>query len=335
LKILFDHPSPFFLTHGGFQTQIQETKRALESTGLEIEWVRWWDANQTGDIIHFFGAAPVDYIEQAREKSLKVVQTMLFTATCNRNDLRLKLQGAIIRALLAAPIGRGIKRQLNWRSFLLCDMNVVGLEAERQVLEWVYRVPPARISVVPLGVSQEFLTAGAAPSRGDFLICVGTITERKNTVALARMAYEAKVPILFVGKPYGLSGPYWEKFAALIDNRWVRYHPHVENSIELIKLYHGARGSVVMSRYENWCLAAHEATACGLPLLLAPLKWARERFGTEAHYFSGHAKEDIRILRQFYEQARTLPAPNVKLPSWHDVGTRLNQIYADVVASSR
>src|SRR5207253_4613881 len=166
------------------------------------------------------------------------------------------------------------------KSFLLCDMNVVGLEAERQVLELVYGVPRASISVLPLGLSQEFVAAGSATSRGDALICVGTITERKNTVPLARMAREAQVPILFVGKPYDESDLYWAEFAALIDDRWVRHHPHVENLAELINLYHGVRGSVVVSRYENWCLVAHEAAACGLPLLLPKQKWSLERFGT-------------------------------------------------------
>src|SRR5437016_5203634 len=103
MKVLFDHPNPFLLAHGGFQTQIEQTKAALERVGVEVEYLRWWDANQTGDIIHFYGAAPVDYIELARGRSLKVVQTMLFTATCNRSDLWLKMQGAIIRAVLAIP----------------------------------------------------------------------------------------------------------------------------------------------------------------------------------------------------------------------------------------
>jgi glycosyltransferase involved in cell wall biosynthesis len=334
MKVLFDHSSPFFLAHGGFQIQIEQTKEALEQLGVEVEFLRWWDASQKGDIVHFFGAAPVTYIKQAREKSLRIVQTTLLTETCNRSDLRLRIQGAIVRTFLAMPGADGIKRQLNWKSFSLCDMNVVGLEAERRALQLVYDVPPDRVSVVPLGLSPEFLTAGSAAHRGDSLICVGTITERKNTVALASMAKQSQVPILFVGKPYDVSDPYWQKFAALIDNRWVRYHPHVENLRELIELYHGARGLVVMSLYENWCLAAHEAAACGLPLLLAPLKWAKERFGTEAHYFSRGGKENVRTLRQFYEQARTLPAPNVKSYSWHEVGTRLKQIYADLAAAS-
>jgi glycosyltransferase involved in cell wall biosynthesis len=336
MKVLFDHASPFLLAHGGFQIQIEETKRALEKLGVTVEYLRWSDDQQTGDIVHFFGVAPVNYIEQAQRKSVKIVQTPLFTETCNRSDIRLRTQGAIVRSLLALPIAVGIKRQLNWRSFQLADMNVVGLQAEQKVLEWVYDVPSNHVSVLSLGLPQEFLDAGSTASRGDALICVGTITERKNTVLLARIAREAQIPILFVGKPYDVSDPYWTEFAALIDHRWVCYRSHTENYAELIKLYHTARAFVIMSRYENWCLAAHEAAACGLPLLLPKQKWSLERFGNEASYFSD---KDIAAktseLKAFYDRALTIPAPRVKLYSWREVAQRLKGIYEALLSSSR
>ena len=55
MKILIDHPFPFFLAHGGQQIQIEETKRALESIGVGVDWLRWWDQSQSADIIHYFG----------------------------------------------------------------------------------------------------------------------------------------------------------------------------------------------------------------------------------------------------------------------------------------
>jgi glycosyltransferase involved in cell wall biosynthesis len=335
MKVLFDHSNPLLLAHGGFQTQIEETKKGLESVGVDVEYLRWWDTTQSGDIIHFFGVAPVDYIERARGKGLKIVQTALLTETCNRSDLRLRMQGAIVRSFLASPIGAGIKRQLSWKSFLLSDMNVVGLEAERQVLEWVYGVSPDRIFVLPLGLPEEFFSAGPASTRGDDLICVGTITERKNSIPLARLAQRAEVPILFAGKPYSETDPYWKEFSGLVDGRWVKYQTHVATNEEMIQLLRSSRGCVVMSRYENWCLAAHEAAACGLPLLLPPLKWAQERFANEASYFSGKIDEDVRILQDFYHQARTLRPPQVKLFSWNEVGARLGRLYQDLASTSR
>lgn len=335
MKVLIDHGSPFLLAHGGFQTQVEQTKRALENAGVEVEWLRWWDDSQRGDVIHYFGAASSDYLVQARAKGIATVVTTLFTETCNRSEARLRWQGRVVRSVLALPLPEAIKSRLGWRSFSLPDRNVVGIEAERRVLELVYRVPRERVAVVPLGLSPTFLKAGAARREGDHLICVGTITGRKNCVPLATLARRTEVPILFVGKPYSESDPYWREFAALIDDRFVRHHPHVAGEDEMIALLHGARGAVVMSRFENWCLTAHEAAACGLPLLLPDQPWSRERFGDGARYFAGEPAADAEILGRFHADCPQLRAPATPLPSWDDVALRLREVYAEVLRTSR
>lgn len=331
MKILFDHPSPFFLAHGGFQTQIEQTKLALERRGLEVEFVRWWDDSQRGDVLHYFGVARPGLLGQARVKKLPTVMTSLFTETCNRSDSRLRRQGRLVQAILAAPFGEGIKQQLDWRSFRLCDRNVVGLAAEQKVLEIVYRVPRAQIAIVPLGLSEVFLSAGHGDRSQPHLVCVGTITERKNSVPLAEMARRMQVPILFVGKPYSEADAYWARFQKLIDQQWVRYQPHVASEAAMIALLQQARGAVIMSWHENWCLAAHEAAACGLPVLLPDQKWSRERFGPHAHYFVGDPGRDGEILRTFHADCPELPPSGVPLFSWDQVAERLVEIYASLL----
>lgn len=336
MKVIIDHQRPFALAHGGFQIQIEATKRALEGLGVDVEYARWWDGNQRSDIIHFFGTAPVDYIEQARMKSTRVIQTPLFTETCNRSDLRLRLQGAVTQTILALPFGNGVKRQLTWESFRRCDMNVAGLKAECKVLDLVFKVRSDQIAKVPLGLSDEFLSVAPVRSRGEMLICVGTITQRKNPALLAKIAREAKVPILFVGKPYSEADPYWREFTELIDGRFVRYQSHVESKGELIELYRSSRGFAIMSRYENWCLAAHEAAACGLPVLLPRQKWSCETFGNQASYWpDSTALANIQQLRAFYEGSSSSPIPNIKFYSWNDVGHQLIQIYEGLLRTSR
>jgi len=335
MKILFDHSQPFLLAHGGFQTQIEQTKEALLSLGATVEWLRWWDDTQQGDLIHYFGAASGSYLLQARTKGLPTVMTNLFTATCNRSDLRLRLQGAVVQTVLRAPVGGGLKRQLDWSSFALCDRNIVGLEAERRVLDLVYGVPASRVAIVPLGLSERFLAAAPSKRTAEHLICVGTITERKNSLELAHLARQAQTPILFVGKPYSDTDPYWKAFAGTIDNQWVRYQPHVHGEDEMIALLQQARGCVIKSRYENWCLAAHEAAACGLPVLLPSQNWSLERFGAAATYFPGTSDGDATVLREFYRQSAGLPAPGIQLYSWVDVGRLLLPVYEAVASTSR
>jgi glycosyltransferase involved in cell wall biosynthesis len=328
MKILFDHPSPFALAHGGFQVQIDETKAGLERKGIEVEYLRWWDEKQTGDLIHYFGAPSVAYLKAAREKHIPVVLTNLFTATCNRSPLQLKVQGAVTRSLLSLPGWNIIKNQLHWRSFQAADHMIVGLEAEKLVLTTVFGLPDDRISIVPLGMNEDFLTAGK-PSRNEaYLITTGTITGRKRSVELALMAREAEVPILFVGKPYDRADHYWKKFQALIDNRFVLHHEHVEGRAEMIALLKSSRGFVIYSTFENWCLSAHEAIACSLPVLVPDLPWSRECFGEQASYLdSFRIAGNAGKLRSFYDNYGKLTAPAIKLYSWDDVAERLLPVY--------
>jgi glycosyltransferase involved in cell wall biosynthesis len=157
----------------------------------------------------------------------------------------------------------------------------------------------------------------------------------KNCVLLAQLARAAQVPILFVGKPYSESGPYWIEFKRLIDGSFVRYQSHVSEPAAMVALLQRARGAVVMSQYENWCLVAHEAAACGLPVLLPPLRWALERFGNRAHYFNGISlsSKNTEILAKFYRDAPNLPAPDIKLFSWHDAAVQLKEVYLKLLQS--
>ena len=219
MKILFNCPLPFALAHGGMQTQIEQTSAALIALGLEVEPLRWWDEQQRGDVIHYFGVAPVEQIRLAQAKGLPLVMTNLFTAACNRSESQLRRQGRFVRAILKLPFGHGLKQQLAWPSFRECDANVVGLECERRVLELVHDRPREQVDVVPLGLAPIFLEAGRGTRSADFLLCAGTITRRKNCVALARLARAAQTPILFVGKPYAESDSYWQEFSRLVDGR--------------------------------------------------------------------------------------------------------------------
>ena len=334
MKILFDHPSPFILAHGGFQIQIEQTKKALESLGVEVENLRWWDAQQKGDLIHHFSPARNIYLQLARAQQLPVVMTTLLSETCNRSDFQLKRQGWLTRLLLAFPGGEGVKDQLVWRSFHLCAHNIVGIEAERRVLENVYRVPSNKISVVPLGLSEPFLNLRPANRSNSHLICVGTIRPQKNCIRLAEMALRTQTPILFVGKPYHVADPYWLRFQRLIDQRLVSYRPHVEDESEMINLLQSSRGYVLMSDYENWSLSAHEAAACGLPLLVSDQPWAHECFGDQARYFTKRDEAaNCEILGRFYRDAESLPSPEIKLYSWRDAATQLIELYNGLLGS--
>ena len=336
MKVLIDFfGPPFFLAHGGAQTQVMETVAGLRELGVEVEFARWWDGKQSADLIHSFGVPNLTYIQFARSKHLPIINTTLFTATCNRSPRQLAMQGLIVSGLLKLPRippWSSIRPQLIWEAFQQCDMNIVGLEAEARVLKTVYGVPTEQTGIVPLGLAKPFLDAGHGNRSGDYLITTGTITERKKSVELAKMAHRAQVPICFVGKPYDESSAYWREFQSLVDGSIVTHIPHTESIDEMISLLKGSRGYVLFSDYENWCLSAHEAIACGLPILVPDQPWSKELFTTKARYFSGWGIDSsTRNLQNFYQDCNNIPTPDIPLYSWKDVASRLLPFYNQLI----
>ncbi len=323
------------VTHGGTQIQIQRTKCALEKIGVETEFLRWWDETQTADLLHQFTAGSPVVFGLAQAHGWKVANTVLLSETCNRSRWSLLLRKICIWPTLKLPLPRALE-SLPWRPYHLADQMIVGLYAERDLLQNVYGVPGDRISVVPLGLSETFLNAGPGRRTEEHLICTGGINEAKNSLELARVAAAAKVPILFVGKPNNSRGRYWQEFRNTIDGKFVQHRDHIASEASLADLLGRARGFVLKSRFENWCLAAHEAAACGLPLLLPNARWSRERFGDQATYWprGRNLTAAVAALQSFWEQSPKLPRPKIQLFSWTEVAERLRTVYSQLLSCS-
>lgn len=335
MKVLIDHGMPFQLAHGGYQKHIEETKRGLEEAGAQVEWLRWWDDTQRADIILAFAPVTHAVLIFAREKKIPVALHTLLSGLCDLPPWRLRLMAWRELLFSHLPGIRGSFKTLPQEAFRLCAHNLVSLKAEGEALEQVYQIPAGKIFVMPFGVSEPFLNAQPATREADYLICTGTITERKNSVALAQLARQAEVPVLFVGKPYHSSAPYWRQFESLIDDRWVRYRQHVANPDELIGALRSARGFVIMSQIETLCFSAQEAAACGLPLLLPDQKWSHELFGGEAAYFRGaNSVENAAILGRFYEGAAAAPAPRIHFITWKEVGEKHLALFEKLLKAS-
>jgi glycosyltransferase involved in cell wall biosynthesis len=329
MKILIDHPLPFMLAHGGLQTQIERTKAALEATGLEVEYLRWWDDSQTGDIIHFFGRPNPSHIDFAHAKGMKYVMSELLTGQGSRTRSQLKIQGGI-EHLLGNCIPATFLANFRWDAYKKADAFVLLTEWEAEVTRILFNPDKSKLHVVPNGVEEEFFHNSEFPRQpGEELVCTATITERKRVLELAEAAVEAQVPIRILGKPYGEDDPYYRRFLTLASEspEFVRYGGGVSDRRELARTYQSARGFVLLSTMESLSLSALEAAASGCPLLLSDLPWARCTFGARASYCPiAPARKTAGFLRRFYEKAPFLPLPDQPL-RWHNVAHQLTGVY--------
>jgi glycosyltransferase involved in cell wall biosynthesis len=331
MKILIDHQLPFLLAHGGLQIQIERTKAALEAVGLVVEYLRWWDDSQKGDIIHFFGRANPSHIDFAHAKGMKYVMSELFTGQGSRSLTQLRIQGALER-VLRKLVPTTFLANFRWDAYRKADAYIVLTEWEAEVARLLFAPMQKRLHVVPNGVEEDFfLKAGDIPKRGEELVCTATITERKRVLEFAKAAVAAKVPVRILGNPYGQNDPYFRRFLALAETapQFVRYNAAVSNRSELAHIYQTARGFALLSTMESLSLSALEAAAAGCPLLLSDLPWARGTFGRNATYCPIAGTEiTAKVLVDFYKAAPSLPIPEMPC-SWKDVAQRLLGIYAD------
>lgn len=330
MKILIDHSSPFFLAHGGFQTQIEQTAKSLQEIGLEVEWVRWWDDRQSGDILHYFGRPSASYIDFAHDKGMKVVISELLTGMGSRSGLALGVQKCVMEVAKRA-LPRSFTAKLAWDAYQKADACTALTPWEGLLMQKMLGAPLDRLFIVPNGVEKEFFEC-APIQRGPWLVCTATITERKRVLELAQAAVRAKVPVWFIGGPYSEEAPYFKEFLQLAKSSpdLVRYEGPMNDRSQLAINYRQARGFVLLSSMESLSLSALEAAACEAPLLLSDLPWARTAF-KKARFCPVTKQTQITAenLRQFYDAAPQMDAPE-KPATWKQIAQKLKEIYEQI-----
>ena len=336
MKVLFDHLQPFLLAHGGLQIQIEETKRALEQIGVEVEFLRWWDEKQTGDIIHFFGRPWGANIDLAHSKNIRVVMSELLTGLGSRSRVAIAVQRTVIGLTKKwAPSEFWVR--MGWDSYAKANAIVALTDWEARLMHDVFRAPVDRVAVIPNGVASEFLDRSeVATPRGKYLVCSATITERKRVLETAEAAVQAETPLRVLGKPYSQHDRYPQRFLTLANEQpaMIRYEGAIESRSQLAQVYREARGFVLLSTKESLSLSALEAAACECPLLLSDLPWARTTFHDTAWYcpVTASIHKTAAALRSFYDAAPGLMAPR-KPQSWDEVARQLENLYRSVLSA--
>ncbi len=328
MRVLSYHLVPFAFAHGGLSIQILRTRDALQEIGVEVEFLRWWDSRQTGDVLHFFWRVPTHILQGARHEGMKVVQADLLTEQGSRSGARLKLQRILIH-VTQRTLPSIAASSFQWGSYQLADACVAFTEWEARLMATLYGAPPRKIHVIPNGVEDAFLNSRPA-NRGPWLVCAATITERKRVLELAEAAARAKTPLWIIGKPYSESDPYFQRFVAFTKahSGVVRYEGAIHDRARLVQVYREARGFVLLSGMETLSLSALEAAACECPLLLSRLPWATTVFHERACYcpLGAPAARTASFLRQFYDAAPGLKPPPRPL-TWLQVGQQLKRLY--------
>jgi glycosyltransferase involved in cell wall biosynthesis len=335
MKVLFDHPNPFLLAHGGFQIQIERTKESLQEIGIEVDWLRWWDSTQFGDVIHFFGRPGGAYIDFAHKKGIKVVMSELLTGLGSRSFCQRAFQKGLI-GLSQRVLPSAFTAKLGWEAYRKADAIISLTTWEKHLMMEMFDASLNKVHVVPNGVEEVFIETSIPhfpSSKADHLVCTATITERKRVLEMAEAAILAKTPVWIIGTPYSEQDPYYLRFLEVVNKSGglIHYEGGISDRLRLAKIYRSSKGFVLLSTMESLSLSALEAAASGCPLLLSDLPWATSTFGKDAYYCAitsvGKTAETIKYFHDTCSSFRSLYVPY----SWSKIAFLLKSIYEGII----
>jgi glycosyltransferase involved in cell wall biosynthesis len=189
----------------------------------------------------------------------------------------------------------------SWRRELLhlADVVLPNSSAEADQLAGLFGVPRDRIRVVPNGVLPTFGTASPEFFRErwgpePFVLTVGRIEPRKNTMGLIRAVRELGIPLVHIGDAVAGRGDYaldcrraGEGFVT-----WLGKLGHDDPL--LASAYAAARVFALPSWFETPGLAALEASLAGCAVVITPYGSTREYFGDLAAYARPDRGTEIR-----------------------------------------
>lgn len=339
MKVLLYDATLAFLTPGGKTTHVLKLQQEISKLGIDIQFARWWDGTQgDADIIHFFH--PDEYVAKlAKSKGISTYFSMLFDYESNKSEKQKRIK--LLKNSVEEFLSKYMKVNSYWHALPYMDkvqfmhkydrMNALRYFPKYLDVKKTLIIPHA-YDPSDMNISEN-LNIKEMNLPAKYLISVANISERKQTVILARYAKEAQVPIVFLGSKIE-GDPYYQTFKKEIDNMYVFYPGFVSKEWKDCLLQH-ASGYALLSWGESGCIAVYEAAAYKLPLLLSNLPWAWGYEEPTDIHFCDQNKPEIAIqqLKQFYETSGKLDHTPFVVRTWADVAKMYVEQYREILNS--
>jgi len=295
---------------GGGEVQQVETGKALQKLGVDVRpWNGHFDATDDCDVLHLFGSRPefVPIVAEARRRGIRTALSTIAWFDW-RNPWR--EPGSLVRRSM-----NGLRYALravcpkipSWRQRLYqsADVLLPNSQAEAEQLRRLFQVCTTRIRVVPNGVCERLATATPELFRSryglsDFVLCCGRLEPRKNQLSLIRALRSSRRPLVLLGAVVPGHEAYYAACRAAADER-VHFLGSLPAGDPLVaSAYAAAACLALVSWYETPGLAALEAAAAGVPIVVPQCEATREYFGRHAEYVPPY---DLRRIREAVESS--------------------------------
>lgn len=326
------------LLKGGPRTQILQTKKALETLGVQVSLFESWQEFDPKriDIVHLFSANIGTYhlAREIHKLGIPLVVTPIFytrrSASTVRRVIRFnKLLGRIFRGTWT---DYGLVAEIcSW-----AEMVLPNTTSEAELFREGFGVPETKMTIVPNGVEERFYFADPKAFKDKygiekFILNVGHIgPERKNVLSLIRALAMIDHPAVIIGRiednAYGRLCLEEAK-----KNPRLRIIESLPNDSDLLASAYAACDVFVLpSQFETPGIAALEAALAGAKIVITKNGGTHDYFGNDALYVNPASDDDIKQKILTALQKPKTPDLRERIRKeflWEKVGEKTKEVY--------
>ncbi len=340
MKVCFVSYQAIRLLSGGPQTQIFETKKALEKLGASVSLYNMWEKFdfKSYDLVHIFGTGISNYhfMRELYKLGIKTVLTPIFYSTHSASFIRSVL---LFDKLIFSKIRgfwidyRLVSDMCNW-----ADMILPNTHREAILIKNSFNVRDEKIYVVPNGVNDRFFNANSELfiknyNLKNFILNVGHIGPgRKNLLRLMQALKHFDIPAVIIGRIE--SGSEYEKLRKLSSPQTL-FIESISNDSELLASAYAACDVFVLpSLFETPGIAALEAALAGAKIVITKYGGTQEYFKDYAEYVDPYSVNSIvqgiknALTKPKSEELRNFVKNNFL---WDNVGKKTMDAYFELL----
>lgn len=312
MKVLFYVRANHKEVRGGDLVQLYSTGAALEKQGIEIDYKSDPKLDLAKyDIVHIFNSPRFDETKQfflnAQKQNKPIAFSTIYwskdelavgVATSKKVQLASKIFGVPVTKFLWRKIKKiqtaGKPDHNNviekWL-FENANMLLPNSDGEMHEIQRIYKVGNRPFVSVRNAITTDMFKKTPSTSRQDFVLSVGRIERRKNSLKLIEACHSLGYKLTLIG---GLDAQdeYGQECQQKIEEYGFTHIPNIDQS-DLIPYYYRAKVHAIVSWYETPGLSSMEAACGGCNIVSTDRGSTTEYFGNLVNYCDPFSMESI------------------------------------------
>jgi len=277
MKIALISYPMLFQRKGGLQIQILETLKALDSNSVDVHlFEASREKLKNYDLIHVFSSINGNHriVEAAKEQNIPIVITPIIQTTdwTYWFSAKARLLDILVGKLTNWSLRTNYQEVKS--SMTNADHIFAGSGEEKWAISNAFDVHKEKISIVPIGVSEQFYTSTPELFREtfnfnkEFVLCAANISTYKNQLSIVKALNNVNLDLVLLGGCDKRDSDYLDKCLNEGNGR-VHYLGNIEHDNPVLaSAYAAASVSVLVSQGENGPTVAYESLAAGTPVVV-------------------------------------------------------------------